>query len=804
MHRFIHSISAMVVLVGLLSWGAQLFIEALDNPASAQELSHEAAVPPSSEPAPNPDSGAMAKTVVAEPKPIPSLDLSPSLVDDPRLEAIVALVNRKRSGRALSLWKQLNRPAESVPDVARFALGLACADLRRFRCAREHMEAVVAAGGELANLAAARLGRALMDHDQISARQAFARVRAGSPITAKARFQQARMALRAGDALETIEALEGFDGAWVGPTNRVEAHSLRIRALDQAGLSARARQARLALLATHPSSAQALRAAKVLSASEQLYFLVDHQGARLGGAKLRTEVARIRRRLSKSKREQWAPLLRYAYAACDVRQHRYTRADETLTELIETSQDPVLRARSLFQRAISRRRRDLDLAAAADYAAAAALAPQLDSAAFAMKQAIFLAHLRDRNDTAKAYAKTLVQHFTEEDERVYARWMLGWLAYLDSSYDEAIEQWELLHDEFPTHKGWSNGGLIEKLAYWKGRSHERAGRTSWAVAEWRSLVERFPLSFYSHLAYERLLAHAPRVADRYRKRPEMGGLQPGTGPSPEEQSLPDLPILRPAATLIRGGLTNEGWRWLHWLVWRRQLPADSLDYVAALARRHGDVTISHKVLLRLAKFSHYPEDGARNRWLLGFPTPLREEIVRNATKNRIDPMLLFALVRQESGFNARALSRAGAIGLSQVMPPTARHTAVHFLGIPAPTHDQLRSPDTNLRIGARYLRYVLDRFDGNFALAVAAYNAGPGAVSRWTQRWGHLSTDEFIEELPYREAHGYTKLVLQSYGTYRYLYGPANSDAHRRLVLPQRTLARERLVLAPMNGTFLP
>jgi uncharacterized protein (TIGR02594 family) len=104
----------------------------------------------------------------------------------------------------------------------------------------------------------------------------------------------------------------------------------------------------------------------------------------------------------------------------------------------------------------------------------------------------------------------------------------------------------------------------------------------------------------------------------------------------------------------------------------------------------------------------------------GAPTKFAAEIDRAAARHRIDPNLLRGLIRQESGFNPRARSPAGAIGLCQLMPATARS-----LGVDDPT-----DPQQNVMGGARYLRQQLDAFDGDERLALAAYNAGPGAVSR--------------------------------------------------------------------------
>ena len=119
-------------------------------------------------------------------------------------------------------------------------------------------------------------------------------------------------------------------------------------------------------------------------------------------------------------------------------------------------------------------------------------------------------------------------------------------------------------------------------------------------------------------------------------------------------------------------------------------------------------------------------------------TPFGAEIDAAAARQGIDPGLLRGLVRQESGFDPRAHSAAGAMGLTQLMPATAAS-----LGVSDP-YDPVQSLDG----GARYLRQMLDRFGGDPAKALAAYNAGPGAVTR------------FGGVPPYRETQNYVRNIL--------------------------------------------
>jgi soluble lytic murein transglycosylase len=230
------------------------------------------------------------------------------------------------------------------------------------------------------------------------------------------------------------------------------------------------------------------------------------------------------------------------------------------------------------------------------------------------------------------------------------------------------------------------------------------------------------------------------------------------------------------------------------------LPQESLDFVAAFARKADDLHASHRVLLRRGWFDQHPEEGGVRRWQLAFPVAYRELVERYAALRGIDPFLILAIMRHESGFNARAVSGANAAGLIQVILPTAKMTARWMGERPPRRIAEMFEPDRNIRIGTRYLQHVLGTVDGNAALAVAGYNAGAGAIRVWRDRWGHLDTDEFVEELPYREAHGYTKQVMQSWGAYRYLYAPRGADEARRIVLPIRAKPAQQAEIGPVAG----
>ena len=133
-------------------------------------------------------------------------------------------------------------------------------------------------------------------------------------------------------------------------------------------------------------------------------------------------------------------------------------------------------------------------------------------------------------------------------------------------------------------------------------------------------------------------------------------------------------------------------------------------------------------------------------------------------------------MREESSFNPEIKSWAGAKGLSQLMPATARRVG-KWLDIKV-TSKNIWEPKINLQIGARYLQYLVKYFNGNWFLAVAAYNAGEGNVGKWLRLRGNLPTDAFIESIPFRETRHYVKRVLGTYQAMHLRYDyPTNSTS---------------------------
>jgi len=154
----------------------------------------------------------------------------------------------------------------------------------------------------------------------------------------------------------------------------------------------------------------------------------------------------------------------------------------------------------------------------------------------------------------------------------------------------------------------------------------------------------------------------------------------------------------------------------------------------------------------------------RELWTLAYPLAYWEDLRLAAETQRIDPYLVLAVMREESRYNPRVVSLAGAVGLTQLLPTTASAVVGEEL-----RPSQLMDPQTNITIGTRYLAGLLRQFKGDTVLALAAYNAGPVAARR-IARLPRADFDAFLESIPISETRAYVQRVLQSYRVYRWLY----------------------------------
>lgn len=159
-------------------------------------------------------------------------------------------------------------------------------------------------------------------------------------------------------------------------------------------------------------------------------------------------------------------------------------------------------------------------------------------------------------------------------------------------------------------------------------------------------------------------------------------------------------------------------------------------------------------------------------WRLFFPLHYQPLLERYGNEYQVDPLLLAAVIRAESKYHAQARSEAGALGLMQILPETGAWAAKK-IGIKEFQASMLLEPETNIRIGAWYLHHLLEEFQGDIVLALAAYNSGRGNVEDWLAQVERGEEKSLaLDGIPFPETRTYVRKVLRNYHWYRKIYEP--------------------------------
>ena len=205
-------------------------------------------------------------------------------------------------------------------------------------------------------------------------------------------------------------------------------------------------------------------------------------------------------------------------------------------------------------------------------------------------------------------------------------------------------------------------------------------------------------------------------------------------------------------------------RWSTKISWKKRQWAKSLVF-SATKRPGRSTSLARQALQRYAAV--WPRGANISAWKLAYPQAYHRLVTRWSKERRIDPFWVWSVIRTESNFNADVVSWASAVGLMQIILPTARSLA-RRTGITV-NRTTLKKPAISIRLGTKYLASLLRR-NRNHSLASTGYNAGGGAIRKWRRAFGTYELDEFVERMPYSEARRYTKRVSSSRAAYHWLY----------------------------------
>jgi soluble lytic murein transglycosylase len=420
---------------------------------------------------------------------------------------------------------------------------------------------------------------------------------------------------------------------------------------------------------------------------------------------------------------------------------KYKQAEKYFTK-VASSNVAGINAEGRFWLARSLERQGLNESAFALYMELAGEGKKQEFSDDALMEAAGLRKVSGNYVEAARLYEQLVTVFPNSGFISRASWNKAWCRYLASEYLLAAESFKvLLKDD----------ALREKSLYWLSRTLENSGNGD-AATYYRMLLEEYPSGFYAAWC---------------REQKKLKDVREGLGLRNVLLELPLLPARFEKPRLLASlGMREEARAEI--LAARKKL-GDKKSMFPGLARLYLEIgEYGSAIALFLQNRPFKWDKPSLPLWTAGYPLTYTEPVVQHASANTLSEALIYALIRTESGFSPTIKSRAGAIGLMQLMPNTAKMVAYETGQFNA---QNLTTPEFNIKLGTRHFRDLLKQYNGDMIYALAAYNAGGQAVERWRKNLKGMKNDEFIESIPYQETRDYVKKVYASAATYRQLYG---------------------------------
>lgn len=381
-----------------------------------------------------------------------------------------------------------------------------------------------------------------------------------------------------------------------------------------------------------------------------------------------------------------------------------------------------------------------------------------------LTKANILEALGSKSSATQARQSVLTQYASSNAAAEY-RWKVAQAKANEGKYQEAWQWAQPISTNSP------DSDLAAEAEFWVGRWAAALGRQQDAKTAFERVLAQYPESYYAWRSAKFL---GWDVGDFTTVRQ----LTPNFAP-PQIRSVP------PAGSATLKELYQLGQDRDAWSVWQVEFknllqPTVAEQFTDGLMRLGmGDHLVGINKVWNLS-LRDKPEERSqwkalRNEpgyWHALFPFPFLEPIVHWSQQRQLNPLLVTGLIRQESRFEPKIGSSAGAKGLMQVMPGTGSWIA----GKIQLKEYNLEDPNDNVKLGTWYLDHTHEEYNNNSLLAVASYNAGPGNVAKWISKYGFSDPDAFIERIPFAETKGYVESVFANYWNYLRLYSPEISQ----------------------------
>jgi soluble lytic murein transglycosylase len=369
--------------------------------------------------------------------------------------------------------------------------------------------------------------------------------------------------------------------------------------------------------------------------------------------------------------------------------------------------------------------------------------PKDTSAASAMLLLADLATDENRDQDAKQTLMAMLKRFPTGRHATNARFRAGMISYIQGDRRGAAAELDSLVARD------SNGTEALAAEYWAGRSYAALGDKARSRARWQSIIKTDPLSYYAVLSAKRLdttVIAADRSTPNYARIPAI------------DSAVNRVVGLRDVGMDVEAGFENDK-------LFRDAMANPTRMVATAHALAGGDQASRSIALGRRAldDIGRSPEN-----YRLYFPVLERETLISSSKENGLDPVLVAALIRQESNFNPQATSPAGARGLMQLMPAVGKDVAA-AKGIGPWDPDVLYQPATNIKLGTAHLSGLVRKYP-EVVKTLAAYNAGESRVEKWSTKAGASDPEVFTERIPFVETRDYVRIILRNRAYYQALY----------------------------------
>lgn len=454
-------------------------------------------------------------------------------------------------------------------------------------------------------------------------------------------------------------------------------------------------------------------------------------------------------------------------------QKLYVTAESGFRDIVSQYPAHPIAGSAAFQIARCVRARKGTLASVSAYVAFATAYPANENAA----EALFFAgsQMQDAKKLSEAarYFHTVAELYPSYEKQDDARWLEGFCYYRTQKYELATQAFERQATED------SLSVYAPKSLYWAGKGYEKAGQRAKAIIAYERTLSGYPGSYYAYQAMKNLrgLNDRPitrsltgwhlseRSPDRTRFLQRSRWVSRFDSLTTDRNADLDSDHVSRADALMSLGLTVEGETELEHYATANENSPIALSRVVSVYFLYGQYRQGIRAAGRLAQTLTQTGHADLVPKVFLYPYPFWETVKRQAANNKLDPLLVLSVMRQESRFEFKVKSWAGAYGLMQLMPLTAKGLAKQRR-LTGHSTERLYEPEYNINLGASYLADLLRSFKGQIEPALAAYNCGPGRVSRWMKAGGANDIDEFVENIPFAETRQYVKAVMNNYAQY--------------------------------------